>query len=118
MEKINYVFIAIILLIGVSGFMFHTGTPETGSHTGYITEVGRSGILWSTNFVKVTDSHFSTGGGTGYQSYWIYGLDDSKYLEMKGYQNDKIYKIEYECYLIVPAWQYTSNCVIKQVVGI
>lgn len=95
-------------------------TPETGSHTGYITETGYRGLIWKTHYVKVVDSQISFGGSS--QNYWYYGIDESDLtqfrLAQKAQQNKTLITAKYSCSFFRFKWQTSENCMLIGLEGV
>jgi hypothetical protein len=117
MDTIEILFSIIIAMV-VSLFILAlitinlTFAPGDGSHTGYITEVGRQGLIWRTHYVKVVDSHFSTGSDG---SYWYYGFDEdnqSLFNQASNYPKNSTVTIDYRCDFFVFTWQRSGNCIV------
>jgi hypothetical protein len=120
------ILLGLLLIIGVAtlvivGITAHIDLqPETGMHTGYITESGFGGLFWKTHYAKVISAQVAL-EQAGASDSWEYGFMEGNFnqtlwSDIQEYQhnNTKI-NVQYYCQLIVYAWQANDACIITSV---
>jgi len=90
-------------------------SPETGSHTGVITETGYSGLIWKTHYIKAVSAQFSADE----TAFWTYGFNEQ---DLKLYEkarelqlNSTIVTVDYDCQLFRWRWDTGGACTVKDI---
>jgi len=110
--------LAFVLVVGVLFYLTHmTFYPETGIHTGYVTESGFGGLFFQNYYVKVVSANFAYGDK---DAAWVYGIDKTNpnanelFEKIRTFQqNHSLVSVSYSCDMFVFAWVADSSCRIK-----
>ena len=99
---IGAMIVIIILFVGVGiffGVIFNIGTPNDGSHTGYVTSVEKSGLIFRTNAV-----YFKTDTQSSQEDK--YCATDEVVDQLKQAQVEKkLVTINYKRAFLMPIWE-------------
>jgi hypothetical protein len=112
-------FVGLFFLFTICGGLLgcSIATPESGKHTGFITETGYRGLIWKTHYVKVVDSQQSFGENA--QNYWYYGVDEHNlaiFEKAQGFQKNKtLITAQYDCSFFKFDWEISENCKLVEV---